>query len=79
MDMQGPGDSPSVLAAALADLRSARPTESATRVQWAAWYLRQANILDEIARVDSSHTASARRAAEAARECARELLEGDRD
>jgi hypothetical protein len=58
------------LAREIADLQAAQPGASATAKQWTAWYLRQASILDEIARVDPLRADEARQQAELVRQMA---------
>jgi hypothetical protein len=62
------------LAREIADLKAVEPGVSATAEQWAAWYLRQANVLDEIASADPSQAESARRQAGLVRDQARAVL-----
>jgi len=65
------------LAREIADLRADLPGASASAPQWAAWYLRQANILDEIANADPSQAESALHQAAVARERARTVAGQD--
>lgn len=62
------------LAREIADLKAAEPGASATPEQRAAWYLRQAHILDDIADADPEQAESARHKAELVRQCALAVL-----
>ncbi|MFC5103165.1 hypothetical protein [Kibdelosporangium philippinense] len=66
------------LAREIADLKANTPDQEATVAQWVAWFLRQANILDEIARIDPDQRDSARRQAQEARDNARAVASPER-